>query len=144
MPVLHFHYTNLIVNNLLNYQRFIAPPVRFSELPEIAKNKFIEAGCPIILQCEISDPTSQVCWFKDGVQLLQQTGLDIQSEGTVRKMIIQSAEPKHSGIYSCEAEDDRIAFKVDVAGDFESMYYFSKTLTKCQITLHPLNAVCPF
>lgn len=62
----------------------------------------------------------------------------------MRTIIIQSAEPKHSGIYSCDAVDDRIAFKVDVAGDFESRYFFSKTLTKCPITLHPLNAVCPF
>ncbi|XP_016301135.1 obscurin isoform X2 [Sinocyclocheilus anshuiensis] len=91
-----------------------AHPVRFSALPEIARNKFIEAGCPIILQCEISDPTAQVSWLKDGVEL-QDSGLDIQSEGTMRKMIIQSAELKHSGVYSCEAVDDRIAFKVDVA-----------------------------
>ncbi|KAL0184739.1 hypothetical protein M9458_020435, partial [Cirrhinus mrigala] len=81
----------------------------------IARNKFIEAGCPIILQCEISDPTAQVSWLKDGVELQQDSGLDIQSEGTMRKMIIQSAEVKHSGVYSCEAVDDRIAFKVDVA-----------------------------
>lgn len=122
----------------------IASPIRFSALPEVARNKFIEAGCPIILQCEISDPTAQVSWLKDGVPLLQQTGLDIQSEGTMRKMIIQSAELKHSGVYSCEARDDHIAFKVDVAGDFESTYFFSKPLTMCQITLHPLNAVCPY
>uniref|UniRef100_A0A8C1EX97 Obscurin-like protein 1 n=1 Tax=Cyprinus carpio carpio TaxID=630221 RepID=A0A8C1EX97_CYPCA len=92
-----------------------AHPVRFSALPEIARNKFIEAGCPIILQCEISDPTAQVSWLKDGVELLQDSGLDIQSEGTIRRMIIQSAELKNSGVYSCEAVDDCIAFKVDVA-----------------------------
>ncbi|XP_026074720.1 obscurin-like protein 1 isoform X11 [Carassius auratus] len=89
--------------------------VRFSALPEIARNKFIEAGCPIILQCEISDRTAQVSWLKDGVELQQDSGFDIQSEGTMRKMIIQSAELKHSGVYSCEAVDDCIAFKVDVA-----------------------------
>ncbi len=61
----------------------------------------------------------------------------------MRRMIIQSAELKNSGVYSCEAVDDRIAFRVDVAGDFESTY-FSKPLTMCQITLHPLNAVCPY
>ncbi|XP_057192716.1 obscurin-like protein 1 isoform X8 [Triplophysa rosa] len=110
------HYTCHVPGDTISFKVHVqAPPVRFSELPEIARNKFIEAGCPIILQCEISDATSQVCWFKDGVQLQQQTGLDIQSEGTMRKMLIQSAEPKHSGIYSCEAVDDRIAFKVDVA-----------------------------
>ncbi|XP_055070972.2 obscurin isoform X13 [Misgurnus anguillicaudatus] len=110
------HYTCHVPGDSISFKVHVqVPPVRFSKLPEIARNKFIEAGCPIILQCEISDPTSQVCWLKDGVQLQEQTGLDIQSEGTMRTMIIQSAEPKHSGIYSCEAVDDRIAFKVDVA-----------------------------
>ncbi|XP_065108234.1 obscurin isoform X10 [Paramisgurnus dabryanus] len=110
------NYTCHVPGDTISFKVHVQPPpVRFSKLPEIARNKFIEAGCPIILQCEISDPTSQVCWLKDGVQLQQQTGLDIQSEGTMRTVIIQSAEPKHSGIYSCEAVDDRIAFKVDVA-----------------------------
>uniref|UniRef100_A0A672M0W4 Obscurin-like protein 1 n=1 Tax=Sinocyclocheilus grahami TaxID=75366 RepID=A0A672M0W4_SINGR len=72
------------------------------------------ASVPLTRVCEISDPTAQVSWLKDGVEL-QDSGLDIQSEGTMRKMIIQSAELKHSGMYSCEAVDDRIAFKVDVA-----------------------------
>ncbi|XP_058247682.1 obscurin isoform X4 [Hemibagrus wyckioides] len=92
-----------------------ATPVRFSALPEVARNKFIEAGWPIILQCEISESTTQVSWFKDGVPLLPETGLDIKSEGTMRALIIHSAELKHSGMYSCEAGDDHIAFRVDVA-----------------------------
>ncbi|XP_060732886.1 obscurin isoform X5 [Tachysurus vachellii] len=92
-----------------------ASPVRFSALPEVARNKFIEAGCPIILQCEISKSATQVSWFKDGMPLHQETGLDIKSEGTMRALIIQSAELKHSGMYSCEAGDDHIAFRVDVA-----------------------------
>ncbi|KAK3542735.1 hypothetical protein QTP70_000076 [Hemibagrus guttatus] len=92
-----------------------ATPVRFSALPEVARNKFIEAGCPIMLQCEISESATQVSWFKDGVPLLPETGLDIKSEGTMRALIIHSAELKHSGMYSCEAGDDHIAFRVDVA-----------------------------
>ncbi|XP_047670567.1 obscurin isoform X9 [Tachysurus fulvidraco] len=92
-----------------------ASPVRFSALPEVARNKFIEAGCPIILQCEISKSATQVSWLKDGVPLHQETGLVIKSEGTMRALIIQSAELKHSGMYSCEAGDDHIAFRVDVA-----------------------------
>ncbi len=129
------------------FQIFIAHHVRFSTLPEIARNKFIEAGCPIILQCEISDPTAQVSWLKDGVELLQDSGLDIQSEGTMRRMIIQSAELKNSGVYSCEAVDDRIAFKVDVAGDFESTYFLKTTnnvsnnasSTKCCLPYNKIN-----
>ncbi|XP_070978840.1 obscurin isoform X21 [Oncorhynchus clarkii lewisi] len=92
-----------------------ALPVRFSALPEVVRNKFIEAGCPIVLQCELSDPTAQVFWYKDGTKLLPENGVDIQSEGALRAVILQSAELSHSGVYSCEALDDCIAFKVDVA-----------------------------
>ncbi|XP_067300486.1 obscurin isoform X2 [Pseudorasbora parva] len=110
------NYTCHVPGDTLSFKVDVqAHPVRFSALPEIARNKFIEAGCPIILQCEISDPTAQVSWLKDGVELQQESGLDIQSEGTMKTMIIHSAELKHSGVYSCEAVDDRIAFKVDVA-----------------------------
>ncbi|XP_062312295.1 obscurin-like protein 1 isoform X7 [Osmerus eperlanus] len=90
-------------------------PVRFSALPEIARNKFVEAGCPIILQCEVSDPAEQVCWQKDGVELLPERELEIQSEGPLRAVRIESAEFRHAGLYCCEAVDDRIEFKVDVA-----------------------------
>ncbi|XP_067113958.1 obscurin-like protein 1 isoform X8 [Osmerus mordax] len=92
-----------------------ASPVRFSALPEIARNKFVEAGCPIILQCEVSDPAEQVCWQKDGVELLPERELEIQSEGPLRAVRIESAEFRHAGLYCCEAVDDRIEFKVDVA-----------------------------
>lgn len=120
---------------------FIATPIRFSALPEVARNRFIEAGCPIILHCEISESAAQVSWFKDGVPLLQETGLDIKSHGTMRSLIIQSAELKHSGVYSCEAADDHIAFRVDVAGDFESKYILKTTnpnnasSTKCFVLI---------
>ncbi|XP_069053244.1 obscurin-like protein 1a isoform X2 [Lepisosteus oculatus] len=91
-----------------------APPVRFTALPDSERSKSIEAGCPIVLHCEVSDPTAQVCWYKDGTKLLPQSSIDIQSEGTTRRMIIQSAELAHSGVYSCDAVDDVMKFKVDV------------------------------
>nr|XP_015214698.1 PREDICTED: obscurin-like protein 1 isoform X8 [Lepisosteus oculatus] len=91
-----------------------APPVRFTALPESERNRSTEAGCPIVLHCEVSDPTAQVCWYKDGTKLLPQSGIDIQSEGTTRRMIIQSADLAHSGVYSCDAVEDVIKFKVDV------------------------------
>ncbi|XP_035860408.1 obscurin-like protein 1 isoform X7 [Sander lucioperca] len=92
-----------------------ASPVRFSALPEIARNKFVEAGCPIKLQCEVSEPTAQVYWHKDGEQLFPKSECEIQTKEKLRALVIPSAEVRHSGLYSCEAADDRIEFKVDVA-----------------------------
>ncbi|XP_012689426.2 obscurin-like protein 1 isoform X8 [Clupea harengus] len=110
------HYSCAVADDAVSFKVDVqAVPVRFSALPDVARNKFVEAGCPIVLQCEISDPTAQVSWLKDEHQVLPLTGLDILSEGTIRTLIIQSAELSHSGAYRCQCEDDRIAFKVDVA-----------------------------
>uniref|UniRef100_A0A7N6AZY7 Obscurin like cytoskeletal adaptor 1b n=1 Tax=Anabas testudineus TaxID=64144 RepID=A0A7N6AZY7_ANATE len=92
-----------------------ATPVRFSALPEVTRNKFVETGCPITLQCEVSEPAAQVYWHKDGEQLLPESEYEIQNNEKLRALVIQSAEVRHSGVYSCEAADDHIEFKVDVA-----------------------------
>ncbi|XP_077072039.1 obscurin isoform X13 [Siphateles boraxobius] len=94
-----------------------APPVRFSAVPEVKRRKCIEAGCPIILQCEISDSTAQVQWYKDGDQLLVESGVDIKSEDCMRTLSIQSANPSHAGVYSCTTKDDVIKFHVEIRAE---------------------------
>ncbi|XP_036425837.1 obscurin isoform X12 [Colossoma macropomum] len=91
-----------------------APPVRFTVLPDVERNKSIEAGSPIILQCELSDPSAQVFWYKDGAKLLPQSGLDIQSDGTKRSLVVQKAEFFHSGVYSCKTKGAAVQFNVEV------------------------------
>ncbi|MGH0169422.1 UNVERIFIED_CONTAM: hypothetical protein FKN15_068926, partial [Acipenser sinensis] len=91
-----------------------APPVKFAALSEMDRHKSIESGSPIELCCELSNPNTQVCWYKDGMELHPQDGLDIQSEGTKRQLVIQSAEVSHSGVYCCDAVDDVIKFYVAV------------------------------
>lgn len=74
---------------------------------------------PLVLQCEISDPDAPVCWFKDGIQLQTKHGLVIQSEDSIRRMVVLTAELCHAGVYNCEAMDDVIKFKVYVKGDLK-------------------------
>uniref|UniRef100_A0A8C4Z849 Obscurin like cytoskeletal adaptor 1b n=1 Tax=Gadus morhua TaxID=8049 RepID=A0A8C4Z849_GADMO len=90
------------------------PPVKFSAIPEPLRNKTIEAGCPIVLQCVVSDPEAQVCWYKGPTQLLSNAEIEIQSEGHTRSLVIQFAEPGHSGVYSCASEDDTMEFRVEI------------------------------
>uniref|UniRef100_A0A8C9RNX2 Obscurin like cytoskeletal adaptor 1b n=1 Tax=Scleropages formosus TaxID=113540 RepID=A0A8C9RNX2_SCLFO len=96
-----------------------APPVKFSMIPEVEKNKSVEAGSSIVLQCEISDPTVQVCWYKDGIEISSLPGLSIESEGIIKKLVVQSAELSHVGMYSCKTADDAIHFNVDITGDLQ-------------------------
>ncbi|XP_041119586.1 obscurin-like protein 1 isoform X8 [Polyodon spathula] len=91
-----------------------APPVKFAALSEMDRNKKIEAGSPVVLYCELSDANAQVHWYKDGVELHTQEGIHIQSEGTTRRLVIQSADFSHSGEYRCDAIDDVLKFNVDV------------------------------
>lgn len=82
------------------------------------RNKFVEMGNPIVLYCELSDPAAPVHWYKNGVELQTMEGLHIQSEGTMRRIVIQSAEFSHSGVYCCDAIDDVIRFNVEVEGEW--------------------------
>ncbi|XP_018538688.1 LOW QUALITY PROTEIN: obscurin-like protein 1 [Lates calcarifer] len=91
-----------------------APLVKFSPLSEMDRNKFVEIGNPIVLYCELSDPAAPVHWYKNGAELQTMEGLHIQSEGTMRRIVIQSAEFSHSGVYCCDAIDDVIRFNVEV------------------------------
>ncbi|XP_018598063.2 obscurin-like protein 1 isoform X1 [Scleropages formosus] len=92
----------------------IRAPVKFTPLAEMDSNKQVEPGNPVVLYCELSDPAVPVRWYKDGLELQSTDGLLIQSEGNMRRIVIESAESSHSGVYSCDAVDDVIKFNVEV------------------------------
>ncbi|XP_078795467.1 obscurin-like protein 1 isoform X25 [Oryzias latipes] len=118
-----------------------APLVKFSPLSEMDRNKFVEVGNPIVLYCELSDPTAPVHWYKNGVELQTIEGLHIQSEGTMRRIVIQSAEFSHSGVYCCDAIDDVIRFNVEVEAppvtfaDIQEKDLFQSVVEQEQLTL---------
>lgn len=85
-------------------------------VPAADKNKRVEAGDPIVLYCEVSHPAAEERWFKDGQELHQEEGLSIQSDGNMRRIVIQSSEYFHSGTYTCQTKDDVITFDVAVEG----------------------------
>jgi len=130
--------TKIIKWDLKHSKISIAPPVRFSAVPEVKRRKSVEAGCPIILQCEISDSTAQVQWYKDGDQLLVESGVDIKSDDCMRTLSIQSAHPSHAGVYSCTTKDDVIKFQVEIRGDLPSLFLTYK-LTLCLLAIMQLT-----
>ncbi|CAM9153962.1 unnamed protein product, partial [Lampetra planeri] len=90
--------------------------VTFRPLTESDGRKQVEAGDAIVLYCEVSHPGANVSWYKDGTELQASDGLKIQSDGNMRRIVIQSAEATHSGVYTCETAGDVIQFRVNVAG----------------------------
>ncbi|XP_017571264.1 obscurin-like protein 1a isoform X2 [Pygocentrus nattereri] len=93
-----------------------AAVAKFIPLAEADRNKKVESGNPIVLYCEISNPAADVRWFKDGQELHREEGLNIQSDGSMRRIVLQSSEYSHSGVYTCQSNDDIVTFHVDVEG----------------------------
>lgn len=117
--------------------------VKFSPLPELDTRKRVETGDAIVLYCEVSHPFAQVSWFKDGEELQVTDGLNIQSDGNMRRIVIHSAEQSHSGVYTCETSGDVIKFNVDVAGppvDFTPAP--EEELHKSSMEFDPVVLVC--
>lgn len=114
-PQKHYHKWHC-PKKKISLSNISAPLVKFLPLSEMDRNKFVEIGNPIVLYCELSDPAAPVHWYKNGVELQTMEGLHIQSEGTMRRIVIQSAEFSHSGVYCCDAIDDVIRFNVEVEG----------------------------
>uniref|UniRef100_A0A8D0AXJ3 Obscurin like cytoskeletal adaptor 1a n=1 Tax=Sander lucioperca TaxID=283035 RepID=A0A8D0AXJ3_SANLU len=89
--------------------------VKFNALSDLDSHKRVDIGNPIVLYCEVSHPFAKVSWFKDGEELQLTDGLNIQSDGNMRRIVIQSADASHSGVYTCETSGDVIKFNVDVS-----------------------------
>lgn len=121
----------------LQYLKHIALPVKFSELPETDKSKSVQEGSTIVLSCELShNPSAYVDWYKDGLKLLPQNKMEIQSDGLTRTLLIHSAEHIDGGTYECSTADDTITFKVDLEGDLfpslpSSYHTYEVHLTSC-------------
>lgn len=115
--VLCFTWLIAVIDQFYCTSNLVAPPLKFSAISEADQKKTVVAGCPISLQCELSDSSGQVSWYKDGTKLLPQSGVDFQSEGSLRSLVVPSAEQIHTGIYRCESKDDDIQFAVEVTGD---------------------------
>lgn len=113
--------------------------MKFSAIPEDMKIKLIEAGSPIVLQCVVSDPEAQVCWFKEEMKLISSSGLEIHSVGNTRTLVIQSAEVSHSGVYRCATDDDTVEFQVEIKGDFSLPFLSVDIVTTTSFLKVPLT-----
>lgn len=98
-----------------------APPVTIT-LCESEKNKSVEVGEPIVLQCEVSDPNAEVTWYKDEIELHEADKQEMLAEGSTRQLTFQSAQLSHTGIYSCKTTDDAVQFHLEVKGDKGHFY----------------------
>lgn len=76
----------------------------------------VQAAENAVLSCEVSQLKTEVKWYKNGKNLSSNEKIKLISEGRIRKLIIQNAEPNDEGHYICETAGEKLSFHVVVTG----------------------------
>ncbi|XP_075286814.1 obscurin-like protein 1 isoform X3 [Opisthocomus hoazin] len=91
-----------------------APQVHIARVPEAEKLREVPTGLPVLLECQVSPLDAPVCWLKDGEAVPLDDVIAVQAEGCVRRLLLRSAGPLDTGVYTCDAGDDSVSFVVTV------------------------------
>ncbi|XP_074001811.1 obscurin-like protein 1 [Numenius arquata] len=91
-----------------------APQVRITPVPEAERLREVSTGLPVLLECQVSPPDAPVRWLKDGEAVPLDDVIAVQAEGCVRRLLLRSAGPSDTGVYTCDARDDAVSFVVTV------------------------------
>ncbi|XP_061918882.1 obscurin-like protein 1a [Entelurus aequoreus] len=108
-------YTCQTSGNVISFTVEVAgPTVEFSQAPEEELLKSSMELDPVVLLCHVSRDDAEVVWFKDGREIEASDNITLQAEGTLRRLIIRSAETSDAGSYTCQAGNNSMDFTVDV------------------------------
>ncbi|XP_032921119.1 obscurin-like protein 1 [Catharus ustulatus] len=94
-----------------------APQVHIAPVSEAERLRKVPAGMPVLLECQVSTPDAPVCWLKDGKAVPLDDIIAMQAEGCVRRLLLRSACPSDTGVYTCDAGDDAVSFVVTVTAE---------------------------
>uniref|UniRef100_A0AAR2J6N9 Obscurin, cytoskeletal calmodulin and titin-interacting RhoGEF b n=1 Tax=Pygocentrus nattereri TaxID=42514 RepID=A0AAR2J6N9_PYGNA len=75
----------------------------------------VSASQKATLSCEVSDIKTEVKWYKDGKQLSSSRTVHTETKGKSRQLVLDSVEKKDTGEYICEAGNEKLVFKIQVA-----------------------------
>ncbi|KAM9719652.1 obscurin isoform 27-T28 [Menidia menidia] len=83
------------------------------------------------LSCEVSDSKTEVKWYKGGKQINSSKTVHGESNGKSRLLVIDSVEKKDAGEYICEAGNEKLFFKLEVADtQVQSAFYKKESVQK--------------
>ncbi|XP_051944300.1 obscurin isoform X4 [Hippocampus zosterae] len=86
-------------------------PVTFKKKLE---NMTAEEQSEAKLEVELSKPSDEVHWMKNGVKLQTSAGVEVRVDGAKQALVFKSVTYADRGIYSCETLDDRTQAKLTV------------------------------
>lgn len=78
------------------------------------ENKTVQEEDKVELQVELSRPSDEVKWMKNGIVLQPEGNLQIHADGIKQTLIFKSVTYADRGVYSCETLDDKTQAKLTV------------------------------
>ncbi|XP_058876960.1 obscurin-like [Acipenser ruthenus] len=92
--------------------------VQVKELPVVFKKKLedrtVEEREEVVLEVELSKPSTEVKWMKNSVVLQPSNNIEIRVEGAKQTLVIKNVTFPDCGYYSCETLDDKTQAKLNV------------------------------
>ncbi|MGH0172362.1 UNVERIFIED_CONTAM: hypothetical protein FKN15_002661 [Acipenser sinensis] len=92
--------------------------VQVKELPVVFKKKLedrtVEEREEVVLEVELSKPSTEVKWMKNSVVLQPSNNIEIRVEGAKQTLVIKNVTFPDRGYYSCETLDDKTQAKLNV------------------------------
>lgn len=71
----------------------------------------------MVLSCEISRANASVRWYRNGLEVEENSNLILEVDGVYRRLIIPETTVSDSAEYVCDTNDDSVTFFVNIAGD---------------------------
>lgn len=99
-------------------------PAGFSNKESVQKEVTATLSQKATLSCEVSDPKTEVKWYKDGKLLTSSKAVHMEFKGKSRELVIEKMDKKHAGEYTCEAGTEKLLFKLQVTGEMQYISFF--------------------
>ncbi|XP_057712682.1 obscurin [Corythoichthys intestinalis] len=109
-------YTCMVGTEKLIFRIHVADaPTGFSNKDSVQKEVTAIFSKKATLCCEVTDPKTEVKWYKDGKLLISSAAVRIETKGRSRELVIEKMDKKNVGEYTCETRTDKLVFKLQMA-----------------------------
>ncbi|CAH2305336.1 obscurin 1 [Pelobates cultripes] len=89
------------------------PPVKIVTIGDDTEENCF-TGEKVVLSCELSRQNAVVRWYKDGERVEESERIMLESDGSIRRLVIVSSQLQDSGEFVCDAGDDSAFYNVTV------------------------------
>ncbi|XP_055739563.1 obscurin isoform X6 [Salvelinus fontinalis] len=126
------HYSCETVEDKVTFQVKIkeAQQAVFTNMDAVQKEVKVTLSQKATLSCEVSDPKTEVKWYKDGKLLTSSETVSTETKGRSRLLIVDKIEKKDAGDYTCEARAEKLVFKIHVSETQQSAFYNKESVQK--------------